>query len=239
MHPARAALLAAEQEANSNASPAGPSGDATSCQPGRAPPRARVGPLPPDVEEARKARINRDLIDFLNVPAKSNGPTTIQGIGLYTHVAAPKSAEGSNEKPSNPVFLPIGGPNRVRMPTDALEPPVGEEVMKVWEELEAAVDEGEKHMGQNDMTPAELKKRYGVVDMPEKSTDATNGTSARAETIHSPHTQAQFQQALEHLRKLSAVAAASKHTITGGTNEEHKDAIRGNMYHEDRDPRKR
>jgi hypothetical protein len=237
MHPARAALLAAEQEANSNASPAGPSGDATSRQTGRAPPRARVGPLPLDVEEARKARVNRDLINLLNAPAKSNGPTTIQGIGLYTHVAAPKSAE--SEKPSNPVFLPIGGPNRLRMPTDALEPPMGEEVMKVWEELEAAVDEEGKHMGQNDMALEELKKRYGVVDMPEKSTDATNGTSVSAETVHTPHTQAQFQRALEYLRKLSSVAAASKDTTMGGTNEEHKEATRGNMYHEDRDPRKR
>jgi hypothetical protein len=232
--------LAAEQGANSNVSSSGPSGDATSRKVGRAPPRARVNPLPPDVEEARKLRINRDLIDLLNAPATGNGPTTIQGIGLYTHVAAPKSSK-SDENPSNPVFLPIGGPNRIRMNQDGLEPPMGEEVLKIWSEVEAAVDAEDKYMDQNDMSLQELKERYDVLDHPqlEKAPDALHEISEDTETVQTPRTQAQFQQALVYLRKLSSVAAASKDANVSGTDEDGKNTVKGNMYHENRDPRKR
>lgn len=255
MHPARAALLAAEQKASSNAAPSGPSDDAATeaRQPSRTTQRARVGSLPPDVEEARKARINRELIGLLNAPASSNsGPTSIQGIGLYTHVAAPPSSDGSN---ANPVFLPIGGPNRIRKDPNAIEAPLDEEVKRVWQKLEAAVNEEEKHAGRNDMSLEDLKERYGVLDAPNGATEPE--PEPDTEAVQTWQSQQQFQQALAQLRRISQGAAKSKDAVMSGMDEEGKgetsaaatassalsngtsSTTKGNVYDEGRDPRKR
>jgi hypothetical protein len=238
IHPDRVALLAGEQQPGSNTTTSPSTGNATSSlQFGTATRRPNSGPLLPDVEAARKTRINREMIELFRLPAK--GTASIQGIGLYTHAAAPQSSDASITT-ATPVFLPIGGPNRVLKDGGGIDAPIDEDVRRVWEELRVVVNEEEKHVGRGDISAEKLKERYGATDVPGGSTEPTQDA----------HTQQQLQQAVEYLRRLRQATALSGHVAMGGTDEDGTGRInaaaavtnpapKGNEYHEARDPRKR
>lgn len=176
----------------------------------------------------RQERINRELVDMLQRPAK--GPTSIQGIGLYTHAVTPIASDASNDQASTPTFVRIGRPKAVRQDENGDEPLISEDVRRVWYELRKAVNEEEEHVRQAEMSIEQLKERYGTLDVPDGSTPI-------AQTTHEQQQQ-QLQYALECMRLLKKRATAqSEDAAMGGTNEENL-APRGNEYNEARDPRR-
>jgi hypothetical protein len=238
VHPDRVALLAGDQQPGSNTTTHLPTENGTpSLQSGTVARPLNCGPLPPDVEAARKARINREMIELFRLPAK--GAASIHGIGLYTHAAAPQSTDASKQTPA-PVFLPVGGHNRVLKDVGEIDAPIDEDVRRVWEDLREAVNEEERHVGRGDMSAEKLKERYGAIGVPEGSTEPAQNL----------HIQQQLEQAFEYLRRLKQATALSRDVAMGGTDEDGTSrtnpvaastnpAPRGNEYHEERDPRKR
>jgi hypothetical protein len=173
MHPERAALI-------------------SQSSPEHAP---KPSPLFREEETARKTRMNNDLISFIKRPGSANTQPCVQGIGLYTHVAAPTQAV------QNPVFLPIGGPTGKRAAKEetVLEAPISEEVEPVWKEIQEALKEEEKHTGQSNMSAEQLKQRYGGLDLPEQQTS----------TAQQVHLQLQLQKFKEIAQRLEAVRRRS------------------------------
>jgi hypothetical protein len=127
---------------------------------------AKPRPLSPEEEVARKTRVNNELVTLFKRPQSTNTPAYVQGIGLYTHVAAPTGAG------QNPVFLPIRSPSGKRATKErtVLEAPISEEVRLAWKEVQEAIEEEEKHTGQDNMTAEQLKLRYGGLDVPDQQT---------------------------------------------------------------------
>ncbi|EAT91309.1 hypothetical protein HBI56_016140 [Parastagonospora nodorum] len=207
VHPQRAALLADEPQAGSDAT-----------------------------VSTRQYRINRELVDILQRPAK--GPTSIQGIGLYTHAAAPRSSDSGNDQPSTPRFLPIGRSKAVPQDESGDGPLISEDVRRVWYELREAINEEEEHFGQADMSMEQLKERYAALDVPD-------GSMPIAQTTHAQQ-QKQLQYALEYMRLKKRAIAQSGDAAVAGTNADGASvaatstnpAPRGNEYNGSRDPRR-
>jgi hypothetical protein len=185
----------------------------------------------------RQYHINRELVDILQRPAK--GPTSIQGIGLYTHAAAARSYDTGNDQPSTPKFLPIGRFKAVPQDENGDGPLISEDVRRVWYELREAINEEEEHFGQADMSMEQLKERYTALDVPD-------GSTPMAQTAYAQQQQ-QLQYALECMRLLKNRATAqSGDAAMGGTNADGgsmaatstNPAPRGNEYNESRDPRR-
>jgi hypothetical protein len=207
---------------------------------------ARPRPLSPEEDAARKTRINNEMVSCFKLPCPVNTNLSIQGIGLYTHVAA--QTQGN----SNPVFLPIGGPKRVAKDESCLEAPVSEEVDQVWQHVQLAVKDAERQPGQGGMSVDKLKERYGALDAPEQKTI----------TPQQAQVQIQLQRVQEMARKIEkdrAQRAANRQpnsdvdqltadTVVGGTDQVVGRAIaaptRANSttsiseYHENEDPRR-
>lgn len=214
--------------------------------------------LPPvDVISARKARVNNDLVKICSTPVPSYFVPSARGIGLFTHVAGPKTA-GRNphfaftSKPDGEVaLLPLGGPRKVkpRKPLDT----ANEEVAAVYKELQDAVQAEEKiwkdmrdkadARGEvaNDaykMSLETLKKKYGSVDAPEGVTPPLN---------HPEHNKRRASEATsdtdDEAAKRRRTSQPSGDAPVGGTD---ADAERrgstdrtGNIYEAYRDPRRR
>jgi hypothetical protein len=143
--------------------------------------------LPPDVQAARKARINDDLIKLCSTPAPPYSLPTAHGVGLYTHVAGPKTASQNphfnyTSKPDGEVaLLPLGGPRKIIASKPQQSP--NEKVAAVYKELQDAVSAEEKIWKDmrdaadtrgdsvNDaytMSLDALKRKYGDLDAPEE-----------------------------------------------------------------------
>jgi hypothetical protein len=226
MHPARAASLAQSNPSNETS--------------------AKPQLLSPEEDAARKARINNDMIYLSKRPCPVNSNPSIQGIGLYTHVAAPTLGN------SSPVFLPIGGPNRATKDGTYPEPPISEQVDLAWRHVQAAVNDAEKQSGQGGMGIDKLKERYGALDSPEQKAVTTQHAQLRA----------QLQRVQELARKIekdraqkaairqasTVVGQQTADTIMGGTHRA-VGAITAptrtntttsiSEYHENEDPRRR
>ena len=107
-----------------------------------------VDPLPPDVQAMRKARINTDIIKLCSQPIPVNSQPTARGIGLYTHVAGPKTAKRNphhyfaDRDDGEVALLPLGGPGKI-VPSKLREPP-HKEVTAIYKMLQDAVKAEEK-----------------------------------------------------------------------------------------------
>ncbi|KAF1844925.1 uncharacterized protein K460DRAFT_416279 [Cucurbitaria berberidis CBS 394.84] len=124
--------------------------------------------LPPDVAEARRTRINHELVTIFKRPCPPNSTPTAKGIGLYTHVAGPvKIPIFPHERymENDPEYLPVGGPREVGNKT-GLEGQTAEEVKKVWHEVMDAMQEERKVLGPRKRSARELKERYAALDVP-------------------------------------------------------------------------
>jgi hypothetical protein len=217
-------------------------------------------PLPPDVDAARKARINRDLVNHLKRPCPKNSTPSVQGIGLYTHVAGPPAKapqfphEKYTQKAPDPMFLPIGGPGKILKDRSTLETQTSEEMKRVWKEIYEAIHEEEKHVSHGGMNADQLKERYGALDALDADTDAQPML----------HPQPQLQQMLSQLhditmmgtqggtvesgqqesgRRLSLGTGLTRDVVMGGTGQERRTSTStmktGNTYEAARDPRLR
>jgi hypothetical protein len=226
MHPARVALL---EQCDSSTETA-----------------AKPRPLSPEEDTARKSRINNEMVYLFKRPCPVNSHPSIQGIGLYTHVAAPTQGSAS------PVFLPIGGPNRAAKDGSCTEAPVSEEIEKVWKEVQVAVTDAGAQPGQGGMSVEMLKERYGALDSPEQKTITTQQAQVRT----------QLQRVQEMARKIEKDRAqkAATREANAGLDQQTADIVMGGTksangaiaaptrtntttsiseYHENEDPRRK
>ncbi|KAF2024985.1 hypothetical protein EK21DRAFT_14308, partial [Setomelanomma holmii] len=116
-------------------------------------------------------RVNRELINALKTPCPPNAAASIQGIGLYTHIAsqvqtASSSMHETHTKVSDPVFMPIGGPKRLKLGTNVVQARVSNEVKEIYERLRQEIDAEEKHQGQGGVSIERLKEQYGGLEVP-------------------------------------------------------------------------
>ncbi|KAF1918235.1 hypothetical protein BDU57DRAFT_444051 [Ampelomyces quisqualis] len=209
--------------------------------------------VPPDweVDATRKTRVNNELLDLLNQPRLPRTTASIQGVGLYTHAAIPQSSGVTDaQRSTNPIFLPIGGPKKVLKDESVPAAPISDDVLKVWKEVQQAVNEEEQHSSirQGRLNAEQLKVRYGGLDAPQES----------AATVAQPAEQQRSRrQALrEYSRRSSSGEGPSGDAVMGGTEPETKRAAahtdpsmnfhrgattgpRTNLYDAGRDPRKR
>jgi hypothetical protein len=171
-------------------------------------------PLPPDVEEARKARINEQTIDLFKRPCPPNTTASIQGIGLYTHVAGPLAPPPLSphmkylQQTSNPEFLPIGGPKKMSS-TGPLECLVGDDVKNAWRDVKEAVNEEKKHVAFTDKDLDQLKARYDALDVPDVSaagTGAGQPQNGRQASVDSGSNRDVVMVGTEEQRRASATA---------------------------------
>jgi hypothetical protein len=191
---------------------------------------ASAEPLPPDVEAARKDRVNNEMVALFRQPCPAKSTASIQGIGLYTHASATALVNGTTtRRPLRPEFLPIGGPNKVLPGRNELDAPNSKELQQSWKLMEATVNEEEKLIGEAGLNEEQLRERYGALNAPDVI-------------------QKQWQQWMEAVHKLQ-VGKIFGGVATGGTGNEGCVSIstapnthappRANVYHESRDPRKR
>jgi hypothetical protein len=212
-------------------------------------------PLPPDVEAARKQRINLDLIGALKHPCPPNTVASIQGIGLYTHIAAPSQApllphEKHVKTTPDPVFLPVGGPRGTQRPYNVVQPQASNQVKEIYHQLQQEMDEEEKHLGRGDASMDSLKKRYGCLDVPEGATTAQKepqpqlGLQGILNSLQdAAMTDMQNTTAGHGDRRQSLGGGAIQDVIMGGTEQERIGTASvtkaGNTYEAARDPRLR
>lgn len=186
--------------------------------------------LPPDVDAARKNRINSDLINIFRFPCPPETVASMQGIGLYTHHGVPQlpPSQSPHEqmKATNPKFLPIGGERRMKRGV-AIEARISPQVKNVWSEIMQVVNKEEQNLGNLDVDFEQLKERYGALPKPH----ATGTPQAGFESNPEPHP----QQLSGEVRDIN------RGSLTGGINEERRASIGASKtvveYHEDRDPR--
>ncbi|KAF2826553.1 hypothetical protein CC86DRAFT_370511 [Ophiobolus disseminans] len=155
--------------------------------------------LPPDLEAARKTRINSELIEVFKRSCPVDTTPSIQGIGLYTHVAPPAPPPAPpplfphmhcTQKSANPVFLQIGGPARISKEVSVLEAPVSEEMKRGWKAVQEAMDTEMEHVGTTELDIGSLNERYG----------ASHG-NANSRLL--PQPQPQYQQIMNHLQDIA------------------------------------
>jgi hypothetical protein len=187
-------------------------------------------PLPPDVEAARKDRVNNEMVALFRQPCPAKRTASIQGIGLYTHASGIMLVNGTTtRRPLRPEFLPIGGPNKILPGKSELAAPLSEELQQSWKQMEATVNEEENLIGEADLNEEQLRERYGAMNAPDKI-------------------QKQWQEWMEAVHKMQ-VSRISGGVATGGTDNEGGVSNRttpvthapprANVYYESRDPRKR
>jgi hypothetical protein len=116
--------------------------------------------VPPDVAAARLTRMNRDLIAACRTKPsiRHDQPASFRGNGTYTHVASQDP-----QHYDDPVFLPLGGPNRCQ-PDRRTEPELPEEVNRAYEMLQRAMREEERLRSMGDTTDPRV--RYSALEKP-------------------------------------------------------------------------
>lgn len=195
-------------------------------------------------EDARKSRINSELVQLLQTPSLPGRTASIQGFGVYTH-ARIRRIDDHGEPYDTPeiMFLPVGGPNKVRKGHSESQAPIDERVQKAWQAVEEAVEEEEAHLHERNMDLEKLTERYGALGNPDSSATAQ------------PDAQLQQQRVQQWMEYLSRRASDAGQTIgdvaMGGTEQDTTGCNRrsqrssfaapsgGNVYHQERDPRKR
>ena len=163
LHPDRAAMISSADQSSSAAREQ----NATNPPVFEKPPTSTT-PLPPDVAAARKARMNADLIGAFKSTCPPGTTPYITGIGLYTHVegAPPQSPMYPDENPQpQPEFFPIRIPEG--RGNESSQP--DEEVQKLWNELELAVETEEELIATTELGLKELRKRYRALPAPKNS----------------------------------------------------------------------
>jgi len=212
-------------------------------------------PLPPDVDAARKARINSELIEVFRRPCPADATPSIQGIGLYTHVAGPPAPAlvfphmKYMQKASNPVFLQIGGPAGISKEGNVLEAPISDDVKRAWKDVQEAVDREKAHLAHTDLDVDSLKERYGALDK--------NAGAQPKLQPHLQHIMDRMQDATmtgiqntaagagqqPNGRRASGEDGLSRDVTMGGTDEARRGSTSttwtGNDYEAARDPRLR
>jgi hypothetical protein len=195
-------------------------------------------------EEARKSRINSELVQLLQTPSLPGRTASVQGFGVYTHARIKRLDEhGEPQNTSAIMYLPVGGPNKVRKGKPESQAPIDEKVQKAWKTVEEAVEEEEGHLHERNFDIEKLKERYGALEAPESP--ATAKPDAQLQ-------QRRMQQWIEYLsRRASNAGQMSSDVAMGGTDQENIGSnvsvsnqspiapLRGNVYHQERDPRKR
>ncbi|KAF1363879.1 hypothetical protein EJ07DRAFT_172781 [Lizonia empirigonia] len=220
--------------------------------------------LPPDVQAARKARINSDIIKLCSIKPIYINPTA-QGIGLYTHVAGPKTAsqnphfEYADNANGEVALLPLGGPRKI-VPSNRPREPLREEVAavykelqdavkaeeKIWSEMRAAADaKGKNVRDAYTMSLDTLKEKYGLVNTPQPES-ANQPTAQRYQRRHSEASSVADSGALKRLKTSNAppsdLQRQNPRTSNGGaqTKPERRPSATatGNTYEASRDPRR-
>src|SRR5690242_21693818 len=113
-----------------------------------------------DVRAVRKARFNSDIVELCSVPHVAHSRPIAQGIGLYTHVAGPKTAtlnphfDFVDNTDREVALLPLGGPSRIQ-PNKTREPQ-DEEGAALYKEVANAVKDEEKIRSDQRAAAAEL-----------------------------------------------------------------------------------
>jgi hypothetical protein len=175
--------------------------------------------LPPDVEEARKARINAQMIELFERPCPPDTTASVQGIGLYTHVAGPPAPPPLFphmkylQQTSNPGFLPTGGPKEISN-AGALECPVGDDVKRAWRDVKDAVNEEKRHVAFTEKNLDQLKARYGALDAPDGSAagaGAGQPQNGRQGSIDSGSNRDVVMTGTEEQRRASATASRNEY----------------------------
>ena len=220
-----------------------------------------VDPLPPDVQAARKARINSDIIELCSKPTGVHTTPTARGIGLYTHVAGPKTANRNphhhfaDRDDGEVALLPLGGPRKAA-PSKPREPPY-KELAALYKELQDAVKAEEKiydDLGaaagargdaENDayrMSLDTLKKKYGDVNasVPE-SVHSENRRYSEISGTTNDEAPKRRKVSFAQLSEMRRESAASVPTATRDADPERRGSgsRMGNDYDVYRDPRRR
>ncbi|KAI4621540.1 hypothetical protein J4E80_003910 [Alternaria sp. BMP 0032] len=198
-------------------------------------PPTSTTPLPPDVAAARKARMNADLIGAFKSTCPPGTTPHITGVGLYTHVegAPPQSPMYPDENPQpQPEFFPIRIPES--RGNESSQP--DEEVQKLWNELELAVETEEELIATTELGLKELRKRYRALPPPKNSrspvqrgqqqsdvtqgdTAAQGGTTTSAGSMSAPSAPTKPRgQSLASV--MSTLAVGNENTSKGGTEPE-------------------
>lgn len=116
--------------------------------------------------------MNLQLLDMLKRPAPRHAPTSVRGIGLYTHVeGATKPPRFPRERATKgePELLPIGGPKSIVRKGDRVSP-LDEDVAKLWNEVQNTVQKEVHFCKQSRLSPDGLKQRYAALDVPDSTT---------------------------------------------------------------------
>lgn len=163
LHPDRAAMTSSADESSSTSRQ-----QSAANAPAFGKPPTSTMPLPSDVAAARKARMNADLIDAFKSTCPPGTTPYITGVGLYTHIegAPPQSRIYPDENPQpQPEFFPIRIPEG--RGNESSQP--DEEVQKLWNEFELAIETEEEMIATTELGLKELRKRYRALPPPKDS----------------------------------------------------------------------
>jgi hypothetical protein len=216
-----------------------------------------VDPLPPDVQAMRKARINTDIIKLCSKPISVYLQPTAHGIGLYTHVAGPKTAKRNphhyfaDKDDGEVALLPLGGPGKI-VPSKLREPPPKEVTAiykvlqdavkaeeKIWDDQRAAADARGDAVDEAYKMPLDtLKKKYGDVNTPipesaHQDKRRHSEVSSTANTAASKERKDSFAQLSEFQRQSTTDVQKVTDTARRGSG-----SRAGNEYDVYRDPRR-
>ncbi|KAJ8115018.1 hypothetical protein OPT61_g3235 [Boeremia exigua] len=219
--------------------------------------------LPPDVQAARRSRMNSDIVKLCIRPRDPRTRSFAQGIGLYTHVAGSKAspnpphlkfAEKANRKIE---LLPLGGPKRVQR--SKFREARDKDLDAVYTELQNAVNAEEKNWsGQNDdeLDEGEVSSldalrekygKYGDANAPAPATvarqqDGKEGDTQRVSAAKSDsNSEATKQKRVSFApqsepRRQGTGSGVMPHNTPGS--DRRGTAAANNNYHIDRDPRR-
>jgi hypothetical protein len=115
--------------------------------------------------EQQKRQINYDLGTLMKRPVPAHPAPLAQGIGLYSHVAA--IAESRDERTrTNATFLPLGGPRKLQKWHQTYDS-LPNEIKQAWNQLQQALDGGERASRDAGHHATSLVERYGGLRAPQ------------------------------------------------------------------------
>lgn len=199
--------------------------------------------LPPDVQAARKVRINSDIIKLCSKPVPPGFHPSVQGVGLYTHVADIKTAGPLNDAEQGKEgvsLLPLGGPKRLA-PSKFQEPP-NKDLAALYKQLQEAVTAEEQLSASNTHNPSLdlLNKKYGSISdnslIPDTEPQDTRRHSEATSTEASKRRKVSLAT-LTELRRKSADSTTGGRMID--SERRGSGSKSGNDYDVYRDPRRR